>query len=246
MPETILEICVESLPEAVAAVRAGAQRLEVCGAMSEAGITPSIGLVEAILASTPIPVFVMVRPRGGDFVFDEVEVDVMLRDIAAIRRAGASGIVTGALEASGSIDREATTRLVEAAGPLPVTFHRAFDLTANLEFSLDVLKSIGVRRVLTSGGASTALVGADLIARLVSRGGNAVTIVAGGSVRADCVRELVERTGVHEVHARPTRAQPVRRPGNTDVKFGPAVLPADHLVIDADAVEALASALQGG
>lgn len=243
MPHPLLEVAVETLPEAVGAAHAGAARLEVCGAMSEAGVTPSIGLVEAIIETLPVPTFVMIRPRGGDFCYDESEVGVMLRDIAAMKRAGAHGIVTGALEATGGVDRDVTRRLVEAADPLPVTFHRAVDLTANLEYSLDVLRALGIRRILTSGGASTALVGADMIARLVRRGGAAVTVVAGGSVRADSVAGLVSRTSVTEVHARPTRLAPIQPPDSRDVRFGSGPAVSQRAELDPDEVQALVTAL---
>ena len=127
--EVLLEVCVETLPEALQAESAGANRLEVCAAMSESGTTPSIGLVETILEKVTIPVFVMIRPRGGDFTYDDDELDVMRRDIEAMKRAGAHGVVTGVLESSSCVDRDATKSLVDCSDPLPVTFHRAFDLT---------------------------------------------------------------------------------------------------------------------
>src|SRR5262245_5948228 len=144
----LVEVCIETLPEAIQAAEAGASRLEVCADMSESGTTPSIGLVSAILSRLKIPAFVMIRPRGGDFVYNELELDVMLRDIDAMKRAGVHGIVSGALESSNQIDIDATKALREAAAPLPFTFHRAFDLAPELEFALDELKELGVDRVL--------------------------------------------------------------------------------------------------
>jgi copper homeostasis protein len=238
-----LEVCVETLAEAIQAAAAGASRLEVCACMSESGTTPSIGLVSAIVEHVALPAFVMIRPRGGDFSFDDSELDVMRRDIEALKRAGARGIVSGALEPGGTIDREATRSLVEAAAPLPFTFHRAFDLAPELESALDVLRSIGVSRILTSGGASTALVGADAIARLARRAGNAMTIVAGGGVRADHVAELVERTGVTEVHARPTRRRHTGMPIAREIRFGSTLPSPDRMELDPEAVRALARAL---
>lgn len=233
----------ESLDEAIQAVAAGAARLEVCGCLSEAGTTPSIGLVEAIAERVVVPAFVMIRPRGGNFVFGDDDLDVMRRDIDAAKRVGAAGIVSGALDAIGAVDRDTTRRLVEWAAPLPFTFHRAIDLTPDLERSLDVLRSIGVSRLLTSGGASSALVGADAIARLVRRAGDAMTIVAGGSVRVTHVAELLQRTGVTEVHARPVRARPVASATARDVRFGVSLLPANRSELDPEQVRALASAL---
>jgi copper homeostasis protein len=239
----LLEICIETVTEAIEAVKAGADRLEVCGSMIEAGITPSIGLIEAIVARVRVPAFVMVRPRGGDFVFDDAELDVMLRDIESARRAGAGGIVSGALERTGIVDRDATRRLVEAAAPLPFTFHRAFDLTPEVELAFDVLRSIGVRRVLTSGGASSASVGGEMIGSLVRRAGSAMTIVAGGGVRSDNVVELVRRTAVIEVHARPTRDRTSGLTAARGVRFGAKPLPVERTELDPAQVRALAGAL---
>jgi len=236
----LLEICVETLPEALQAVAAGAGRLEVCSSMAESGTTPSIGLVSAILERVNVPAFVMIRPRGGDFTFDDHELDVMRRDIEAAKGAGAHGIVSGALEPGGFINREATQALLEAAAPLPFTFHRAFDLAPELEEALAVLRSIGVDRVLTSGGASSAMVGADAIAKLSRQTGNSMRLIAGGGVRAAHVAELIQVSGVTEVHARPTR----RRSGNSfarrEVQFGSAIPVPERSELDPDAVRALA------
>ena len=244
MPNTpLLEACVETLTEAIQAADAGASRLEVCGCMSEAGTTPSIGLVSAIVDRVGIPAFVMIRPRGGDFSFNENELEVMRRDIEAVKNAGAHGIVSGALEPGGAIDRDATLSLVEAAAPLPFTFHRAFDLVPGLEMALEVLMSIGVRRVLTSGGASSAIVGADAIARLQRRAGSAMTMIAGGGVRAAHAAELVRVSGVSEVHARPTRRRSILSQTPRDIRFGSNVPVSERNELDPDAVRALARAL---
>src|SRR5688500_5296332 len=170
----LLEVCVETLPEALQATEAGAGRLEVCACMSESGTTPSIGLVEAILDRVDVPAFVMIRPRGGDVTYDEHELDVMRRDIDVAKRAGAHGTVSGVLVTGCAVDKEATRALVDAADPLPFTFHRAFDLAPELEFAVEILRSVGVARILTSGGASTAMVGADAIARLARLAGEAM------------------------------------------------------------------------
>lgn len=237
----LLEVCVETLPEALLAAEAGAGRLEVCACLSEAGTTPSIGLVTAILERVNVPAFVMIRPRGGDFKFDEYELDVMRRDIEAAKRAGAHGIVSGVLVTGGAVDKEATKSLVDAADPLPFTFHRAFDLAPELEFAVEILQSVGVARILTSGGASTAMVGADAIARLARLAGEAMTIVAGGGVRAAHVAELVRIAGVTEVHARPVRSR-ANAPGR-DVRFGSTIPSTERNELDPDAVRALVRAL---
>ena len=240
---SLLEICVETLTEAILAAEAGAARLEVCACMSEAGTTPSIGLVTAVLERVDVPAFVMIRPRGGDFTYDDSELEVMRRDIDAAKRSGAHGIVSGVLERNGAVDRDATKSLVEAADPLPFTFHRAFDLVPELERALEVLRSIGVKRILTSGGASSALVGADAIARLARRAGDAMTMVAGGGVRADHAAELVDRTGVTELHARPTRPRPSSSQPWRELQFGASDPGTRRTELDPEAVRALRRAL---
>ena len=239
----LVEVCIETLPEAIQAAEAGASRLEVCACMSESGTTPSIGLVSAIIDRLKIPAFVMIRPRGGDFVYDEAELDVMLRDIEAMKHLGAHGIVSGALERNNQIDLDATKALREAADPLPFTFHRAFDLAPELEFALDELQELRVNRVLTSGGASSAIVGADAIARLQRRCGNAMTMLAGGGVRAPHVAELVRASGVTEVHARPTRRRSALSNTPRDIRFGTNTPVPGRTELDPDAVRALVEAL---
>lgn len=243
MSAPLLEVCVETLPEALQAAAAGAGRLEVCASLAESGTTPSIGFVEAVLDRVKVPVFVMIRPRGGDFTYDDDELEVMRRDIAAVKRAGAHGIVSGVLETSGVIDREATKSLLEAAAPLPFTFHRAFDLTPELEKALAVLRSLGVHRVLTSGGASSALVGAGAIARLARQAGS-VTLMAGGGVRAAHVAELVEVAGVTEVHARPTKRRAKLSFPTRDIIFGATIPVPERSELDPDGVRALVRELE--
>lgn len=241
-PSRVLEVCIETIDEALQAVQAGATRLELCACMSEAGTTPSRGLIEAVLERTRVPVFVMIRPRGGDFHFTEDDLDVMCRDIASARAAGAHGIVSGALEPGGAIDFATTRQLVETAGPLPFTFHRAIDLAPDLPQALEVLRTLGVRRVLTSGGASSALVGADAIASLVRQAGATMSIIAGGSVRAAHVAELIRRTAVTEVHARPTRLTGESHVAR-DVLLGGSRPGMPRSELDAEAVRALAESL---
>jgi copper homeostasis protein len=240
---TLLEVCVETIDEAIAAADAGAGRLEVCACMSEAGTAPSVGLVGTILESVSIPAFVMIRPRGGDFTYSDNDLEVMRRDIDAMKGIGAHGIVSGVLESTGIVDREATRSLIEVARPLPFTFHRAFDLVPELGQALEVLRTLGVQRVLTSGGASTALVGADAIARLALKGGQ-TTMVAGGGVRAAHAAELVRASGVTEVHARPTRPRRDPSARTRVLSFGANDPGADRMELDPDAVRALVRALE--
>lgn len=199
---TLVEAAVESLEEALAAERAGADRLELCVNLDSGGTTPSPALIDAVVRDAHIPVFVLIRPRAGDFVYAEPEIDTMIREIAVARDRGVSGIVTGALKPDGTVDIEHTRALVGAAGELPVTFHRAFDSTTSPTEALEQVVDAGASRVLTSGGAATALVGATAIASLVDQAGGRISIVAGGSIRAHNVRDVVTRTRVAEIHSR--------------------------------------------
>ncbi|HJP58529.1 MAG TPA: copper homeostasis protein CutC [Gemmatimonadaceae bacterium] len=198
----LVEAAVESLDAAVAAERAGAQRIELCARLDIGGTTPSMTLIESALERLKIPVYVMVRPRGGDFVYTDDELNLMVNDSARVGRLGPAGIVTGAIGANGKVDRSILSRLVDAAGDLPITFHRAFDALADQQAALDELIDIGVNRILTAGGASSALDGVERIATLVKRAGERITIIAGGKVRAHNVAEVIHRSGVREVHAR--------------------------------------------
>jgi copper homeostasis protein len=198
----LIEAAVETLDSALAAERAGADRIELCDNLSVGGTTPSAGLIAAVAERTRLPVFVLIRPRAGEFVYSDDEFDQMIRDIELTGRMGIAGIVTGALTADGRVDVDQTRVLVKAAEGLPVTFHRAIDSAVNLPAALEETIEAGASRALTSGGAATAVDGVDLIARLVGQAGNRVTIVAGGGIREHNVRDVIARTGVREVHAR--------------------------------------------
>jgi copper homeostasis protein len=198
---TLVEAAVDTLDSIAVAERAGVGRIELCAALSEGGITPSSGFIAAAVARR-LPVIAIIRPRGGGFVYSPEEIEVMLSDIEVALSLGARGVAVGALLPTGEIDIAAVRALVAAADGVPVTFHRAFDSTPNLSIALDQLTDLGVKRVLTSGGASTALEGAKAIAGLVDRAAGRITVMAGGRIREHNVREIVERTGVAEVHAR--------------------------------------------
>lgn len=206
----LVEACVDSVASAVAAERGGARRLELCDNLYDGGTTPSAGMLAAVKAAVRIPVFVLVRPRGGGFVYTDEEIGVMRLDIDAARMLGGDGIVIGALTKDAKVRTDALRTLVATAGHLPVTFHRAFDLVRDQEQALETLLHERVSRVLTSGGAPTAIEGAEAIGALVRRSGGQIEVMAGGGVREETVLELVERTKVREVHVRGTRA--VRTP----------------------------------
>ena len=197
----LLEICVDSLDSAIVAAKGGADRVELCSNLLEGGITPSAGLIREVRSAIGIQLFVMIRPRGGDFAYTERELQVMEADVAEAKRAGADGIVLGVLCSDGQVDIPCTERLVKLAAPMRVTFHRAFDLTPDLEQACEDIIASGAHRILTSGGQQTAPMGAEKIARLVKRAGTRVSIMAGSGVNAQNAVELVRITGVTEIHA---------------------------------------------
>jgi copper homeostasis protein len=201
----LVEACIDSIASAEAAERGGARRLELCGALYDGGITPSAGMIGLVRERVAVPLFVIVRPRGGGFVYTEDEILVILRDIAIARELGVDGIVVGALARRGGVDVTRICAMVHAAAPLPVTFHRAVDLVADQRRALDDLAHAGVQRVLTSGGAMTAIAGADRIRELVTHAAGRLTVMAGGAIREAHVSELIRRSGVTEIHVRGTR-----------------------------------------
>jgi copper homeostasis protein len=198
----LIEAAVESLDDALAAISGGADRLELCADLDAGGTTPARARVAGVLARVNVPVLVMIRPRPGDFVYSRTELDRMRDDIAIALELGAAGVVLGALDRSGRVDVTATRALIASARGRAVTFHRAIDETPDVLQSIDALASLGVKRVLSSGAAPTALEGATTLARMVARAGDALRIVAGGGVRAHNAAAIVGRAQVREVHAR--------------------------------------------
>jgi copper homeostasis protein len=198
--QVLIEVCVDSVASAVAAERGGAMRVELCSDLLEGGVTPSAGLIEAVRARISIGLQVIIRPRAGDFCYSEEEIDTIQRDIVAAKNLGADGVVLGVLDATAQVDVERARQLVELARPLNVTFHRAFDMSADLFRALEDVCATGADRVLTSGGEPTCLQGADMIARLVKAARRRITIMAGGSISHDDAARIIERTGVREIH----------------------------------------------
>ena len=213
----VLEVCIDCIESALAAQTGGAHRLEVCNSLAVGGTTPSHGLVERCLELTELPVMAMIRPHDGGFVYSDEEFATMLADIRAFQRLGVQGVVFGALREDGSLDLERCQRLVDAARPLQVTFHRAFDVVANPDRAFTELAELGIERLLTSGGAQNAMEGVPLIKRLCRRGG--VSIIAAAGINAGNVREIVDETGVLEVHASASRPREFIS-GSASVAFG--------------------------
>ena len=196
----ICEVCVEGIQGAEAAARGGAHRIELCAGLVEGGTTPSFGTLDAVLERVSVATVVLVRPRGGDFLYDEAEADVLLRDVRRVRDFGAFGIATGALRLDGTVDRGFMERVRDAAGPLSLTFHRAFDMTRDLFEALEDLRAAGVDRILTSGGKASVMQALPILRELVETGGKEISIMPGGGVREENLVQVVEETGAREIH----------------------------------------------
>jgi copper homeostasis protein len=197
----LLEIIATSLTDALLAVEAGADRLELVSNLSEGGTSPSYGTLVAVRKALSIPVFPMIRPRGGDFVYAQPELEAMLHDLRLCKELGFEGAVCGMLTPEGEIDQQGCRQLLEAAGPLELTFHRAFDLLSNPQAGLEILISIGFKRVLTSGNQATALEGKVLLRQLVKQSAGRIGILPGGGIREAQLRELHPYTQAKEFHS---------------------------------------------
>jgi copper homeostasis protein len=198
---SILEISVESAAAAVAAERGGAHRIELCADLRMGGLTPSEDLMRVVRGRVRLPVFAMIRPRAGNFVYSDEERMRMRIDIAMAQRVGMDGIVLGLLAPGARVDLERTRMLVLAARPLPVTFHRAFDEVADLDAALRDVIVAGAARILTSGGATSAPAGIENLARLVKAANERVIILPGGGINASNVAQIAKQSGAHEIHS---------------------------------------------
>ncbi|MEM7575347.1 MAG: copper homeostasis protein CutC [Bacteroidota bacterium] len=197
----LFEVCLQSVDGAIAAQAGGAGRVELCAALVEGGITPSLGSIAACRDAVNIDIMVMIRPRGGDFLYSSAELDSMARDIEHCKAIGVTGVVFGLLQEDGQIDLQLTKQLIDIASPLQLTFHRAFDVVKDPVASLESLIELGVDRVLTSGQAATVPEGLALIKSLVQQSAGRIGILPGCGITAQNVAGIVAQTGVSEFHA---------------------------------------------
>jgi copper homeostasis protein len=195
----VVEICVQGIESALAAQAGGADRIELCEDLAVGGVTPSAGTIAVACRRLTIPVHVLIRPRGGDFTYTDAEFDVMRHDIQVAKSLGAAGVVIGVLDPARAIDRETTARLIEAARPLSITFHKAFDHAADSIEALADLIGLGVERVLTSGGMAKAVDGLDRLVALNRRVAGRLVIMAGGRITEANIPTLTD-AGLREIH----------------------------------------------
>ena len=205
-----IEVCAYSLESCINAQAGGAGRIELCGGLGEGGTTPSAGLIEVVKQHINIPVYVMIRPRGGDFVYDVFEEEIMRKDIDLARKLGADGVVLGVLLADGTVDVARTKALVTYASPMKVTFHRAFDLTPDPMKALKAVIETGAERILTSGQKATAVEGISLLEQLSKEAGDRIEIMAGGGVNHENAAQLAG-AGVHSLHLTAKAFRPGRQ-----------------------------------
>ncbi len=195
-----LEICVDSIESALNAQEAGAHRVELCSNLSEGGTTPGLGTISSARNNLTIGLHVLIRPRGGDFLYTDVEYDIMRRDIDVCGEIGVNGIVIGILERSGQIDIERTAKLIESARPMSVTFHRAFDLCIDPKKGLEDIIDAGADRLLTSGQKDKAEEGLELINQLTSKARERIIIMPGSGITESNINRIARETGAKEFH----------------------------------------------
>jgi copper homeostasis protein len=197
----LLEIAANSLASALAAQEGGADRIELCENLGEGGTTPSHGTVAMARERLHIPVYVLIRPRAGDFLYDALEIETMRRDIEHCARLGCDGVVIGALDAEGAVATSVCRELIAAAGTMRITFHRAFDAARDSVEALEAIIALGCERVLTSGARANAREGATAIAAHVAQAGSRLRVMAGAGITPDNIAEIARLTGVRELHA---------------------------------------------
>ncbi|MFT3701954.1 MAG: copper homeostasis protein CutC [Agriterribacter sp.] len=197
----ILEVIAFNIQSVLLAQQSGAHRIELCDNPAEGGTTPSYGMIKKARENTSLLLYPIIRPRGGDFLYTDDEFDVMKKDIQLCKELRCDGVVIGLLEADGSIDKKRTAQLVEAAFPLGVTFHRAFDRAANPFEALEEVINTGCERILTSGLKPTAPEGAETIAELIRQADDRIIIMPGSGIRADNIQAIAKQTQALEFHS---------------------------------------------
>ena len=242
-----VEICVEGVDDVLVAQQAGADCVELCSGLVEGGLTPSLGMVRTALAVATIPFHVMIRPRRGDFLYSELEFCSMLEDVTAMKDLSVAGIVTGCLTADGTIDEARMTALVNAAGPMKVTCHRAFDMTRDVTEAIEALIRCGVGRVLTSGQGNSAIEGIATLVKTVAAANGRIRVMACGGLDPGNIAEVYLRSRVDELHfAAPLQMPSSMRYRKTGVMMGQEAAEAEFIrtVTDGAIVKTTIAALR--
>ena len=208
MTKLILEIAANSVASALAAQEGGADRIELVSALELGGLTPSYATIALAREHLRLPIYVLIRPRAGDFLYNDLECETMLRDIEASKALGCDGVVVGVLDADGNVDVPRCRALIAAAGSLGVTFHRAFDVTRDPQRALEDVIALGCERILTSGGRPRAIDGIDFIATLVAQAGQRLVVMPGAGIDEHNIAAICAATGARELHASAKRAFP--------------------------------------
>jgi len=196
-----MEVCANSITSVLAAERGGAVRVELCDNLPEGGTTPSYAQIKLAKQHTNIKIYPIIRPRGGDFLYSDLEFELMKEDIKMCKSLNCDGVVTGILHKDGSIDKERCAILVALAKPMGVTFHRAFDMCNDMKKALEEVIELGFERILTSGGEASALLGAEKIKALIEQSAGRISIMPGAGVREENIQQLIHMTGAGEFHS---------------------------------------------
>ena len=197
----ILEVCANSYASAVAAQEGGAKRVELCDNLAEGGTTPSYAQIALSKKKLSIEIWPIIRPRGGDFLYSDEEFELMKEDIKICKSLNCDGIVTGILNIDGSVDKVRCAEIIELAKPMPVAFHRAFDMSNDMETALEELMELGIVRVLTSGGESSAINGIKMLEKLVKQANGRLEIMPGAGINKKNIKEIKDATGATNFHA---------------------------------------------
>ncbi|MDA3838048.1 MAG: copper homeostasis protein CutC [Candidatus Delongbacteria bacterium] len=237
-----LEICLDSVESAIESEKGGADRVELCDNLIEGGTTPSYGSIKVSREKISIGLQVIIRPRGGDFCYSDIEFEVMKQDIIQYRELGVDGVVIGILKTDGTIDIERTKELIELARPMNVTFHRAFDMTVDPFVALEDIIKIGADRILTSGQQKSAIDGSSLIAELIQKAGNRIIIMPGAGLRENNVTEFIRETNASEIHLAVHRKIDSRMTFRPDhIHMGGEMSEFESKITDAEAIKRIKS-----
>jgi copper homeostasis protein len=237
MRDFLVEVCCGSTEDALQAAKGGADRVELCSNLFQGGLTPTLGSFRTIKRNSDIKVNVMIRPREGGFLYTEKEWETALEDARIFAAEGADGLVCGMLNEDGTVDMERTKQIVEIAGDIPVTFHRAIDVVPDWKEAIDQLVACGVKKILTSGQNANVLLGLDTVKEMVDYAGDRLVVMPGAGITPDTAMEVAKRTGCTEMHVYFVKTyQDFSTKNNRSIFFGSALYPSEttYPVIDAD------------